>query len=444
MRGLAKEKMKQINIGLLGAGTVGGGVILVLNQNRDLITERVGAEIRIKKVLARHPEKVRALDASLPTTDKIEDIVNDPDISIVVELMGREHPALEYMEAALRVVLFVVFVFLVTANKDVVATHGKELFELAAAHHVDFLFEAAVAGGIPIIRPLKESLAANRISKIMGIINGTTNYMRTKMTQEHMDFAEVLKEAQDKGYAESDPTADVGGFDAARKIAILASIAFNSRGGQDDVGGGGGDKISSRDIEYADELGYVIKLLGIAKQKEGKGVSARVHPTMLRKDHPLATVNDVFNAVYVEGQPVGEAMFFGRGAGRMPTASAVCGDIIESTRNILAGCTGRVGCTCYEAKPMLPPEEIISPCYIRMLVEDQPGVWATIASAFGENKVSLKTVVQKRSLGTLAEIVVITYGVSEFALRKAADALSKLAVVARICNIIRVEDSTLE
>lgn len=436
---MVKNEQKKINIGLLGAGTVGGGVILVLNQNRPLITERVGAEICIKKVLARHPEKVRALDASLATTDKIEDIVNDPDIDIVVELMGREHPALEYMEAALKAGKNVV-----TANKDVVAVHGKELFELAAANHVDFLFEAAVAGGIPIIRPLKESLAANKISKIMGIINGTTNYMLTKMTQDHMDFAEVLKEAQDKGYAESDPTADVGGFDAARKIAILASIAFNSRVSLDDVYVEGIDKISSRDIEYADELGYVIKLLGIAKQKEVKGVSARVHPTMLRKDHPLATVNDVFNAVYVEGQPVGEAMFFGRGAGRMPTASAVCGDIIESTRNILAGCTGRVGCTCYEAKPMLPLEEIISPCYIRMLVEDQPGVWATIASAFGENKVSLKTVVQKRSLGTLAEIVVITYGVSEFALRKAADALSKLAVVARICNIIRVEDSTLD
>ncbi|WP_317302701.1 homoserine dehydrogenase [Acidaminococcus timonensis] len=432
------NKKKQINIGLLGAGTVGGGVILVLNQNRDLITERVGCPICIQKVLARHPDKVRALDPKLATTDNIDDIINDPDIDIVVELMGREHPALEYMEAALKAGKNVV-----TANKDVVATHGKKLFELAAQNHVDFLFEAAVAGGIPIIRPLKESLAANKVTKIMGIINGTTNYMLTKMTQDHMDFAEVLKEAQDKGYAESDPTADVGGFDAARKIAILASIAFNSRVSLDDVDVEGIDKISSRDIEYASELGYVIKLLGIAKQKDGKGISARVHPTMLRKDHPLATVNDVFNAVYVEGQPIGEAMFFGRGAGRMPTASAVCGDIIESTRNIQAGCTGRVGCTCYEHKPMLPPEEIVSPCYIRMLVEDQPGVWATIAKAFGDSKVSLNTVVQKRSLGNLAEIVVITYGVSEFDLRRASEALGKLSCVARICNIIRVEDDQL-
>lgn len=272
---------KEINIGLLGAGTVGGGVILVLKNNCALITERVGVPVRIKTVLARHPEKVTALDPTLKTTDNIEDIIGDPDIDIVVELIGREHPALDYMLAALRAGKNVV-----TANKDVVAEHGKELFDLAAEKHVDFLFEAAVAGGIPIIRPLKESLAANRIDQIMGIINGTTNYMLTKMTEDHMDFAEVLKEAQDKGYAESDPTADVGGWDAARKLAILASIGFNSRVSLKDVSVEGIEKVSLRDIEYADELGYVVKLLGIAKQKEGKGISVRVHPTMLPKNHP--------------------------------------------------------------------------------------------------------------------------------------------------------------
>lgn len=429
---------KEINIGLLGAGTIGGGVILVLKNNCALITERVGVPVRIKTVLARHPEKVTALDPTLKTTDNIEDIIGDPDIDIVVELIGREHPALDYMLAALRAGKNVV-----TANKDVVAEHGKELFDLAAEKHVDFLFEAAVAGGIPIIRPLKESLAANRIDQIMGIINGTTNYMLTKMTEDHMDFAEVLKEAQDKGYAESDPTADVGGWDAARKLAILASIGFNSRVSLKDVSVEGIEKVSLRDIEYADELGYVVKLLGIAKQKEGKGISVRVHPTMLPKNHPLATVNDVFNAVFVKGEPVGETMFFGQGAGRMPTASAVCGDILESTRNILHGCTGRVGCTCYEQKPFMGPKDIYSPSYVRMLVQDRPGVWAAIATAFGDNEVSLKTVVQKRSLGNLAEIVVITHGVSEYALRKAEKALSNLSVVSRICNIIRVEDDSL-
>ena len=318
---------KKINVGLLGCGTVGGGVILVLKENKDIIEERVGCPIEIKYVLARHPEKVKALDPSLDTVDNIDAIVNDPDIDIVVELMGREHPALEYMEQALKAGKHVV-----TANKDVVAKYGKELFELAAEKHVDFLFEAAVAGGIPIIRPLKESLASNRISLIMGIVNGTTNYMLTKMSNDHMDFAEVLKEAQEKGYAESDPTADVGGFDAARKIAILASIGFNSRVVMDDVSVEGIQHISLRDIEYAKELDYVIKLLGIAKQYDNKKISVGVHPTMLPKNHPLASINDVFNAVYIEGKPIGEAMFFGRGAGRFPTASAACGDIIISVR----------------------------------------------------------------------------------------------------------------
>ena len=241
---------KEINIGLLGTGTVGGGVILVLKDHEALITERVGTPIRIKKVLARHPEKVHALDPSLPVVTDIEEITGDPDIDIVVELIGREHPALEYMKKALLAGKNVV-----TANKDVVAVHGKELFELAAAHHVDFLFEASVAGGIPIIRPLKESLASNRISLIMGIINGTTNYMLTRMTEEHMDFTEVLKQAQEKGYAESDPTADIGGFDAARKIAILSSIAFNTRVHLDEVEIEGIEKISLRDIVYAEEIG---------------------------------------------------------------------------------------------------------------------------------------------------------------------------------------------
>jgi homoserine dehydrogenase len=428
----------QINIGLLGCGTVGGGVILVLKENQDIITERVGCPIHIKNVLARHPEKVKALDASLSTTDNIDDIINDPDIDIVVELMGREHPALEYMEAALKAGKNVV-----TANKDVVAEHGKELFELAADKHVDFLFEAAVAGGIPIIRPLKESLASNRISLIMGIVNGTTNYMLTKMSSDHMDFAAVLKEAQDKGYAESDPTADIGGFDAARKIAILSSIAFNSRIGLKDVAIEGIEKVSLRDIEYADELGYVIKLLGIAKRLSGNKISVGVHPTMLPKNHPLASINDVFNAVYIEGKPIGEAMFFGRGAGRFPTASAACGDIIEISRNIRQGCTGRVGCTCYEVAHLANEKEVTSPYYVRLLVEDVPGVLAKIAGAFGNHGVSLKTVVQKRSIGELAEIVVITKTVSEYDMKLAVEDLNKETCVNRISNIIRVEDPTL-
>ena len=427
---------KEINIGLLGTGTVGGGVILVLKENRELITERVGTPIRIKKVLARHPEKVRALDPSLPVVDSIEAITNDPDIDIVVELIGREHPALEYMKAALAAGKIVI-----TANKDVVAVHGKELFELAAQHHVDFLFEGAVAGGIPIIRPMKESLAANRVSLIMGIINGTTNYMLTKMSAEHMDFAAVLKEAQEKGYAESDPTADIGGFDAARKIAILSSIAFNTRISLDDVEIEGIEKISLRDILYAEELGYTIKLLGIAKQLKDKKISVGVHPTMLPKKHPLAAVSDVFNAVYVEGYPIGEAMFYGRGAGRFPTASAVCGDIIESARNVHEKCNGRVGCTCYEEKHLASRQEIFTRFYVRLLVDDKPGVLAQIAGIFGRHEVSLYNVLQTRQIGSLAEIVVITNSVSVYAMDESEKELKGSPVVNRISNILRVEDS---
>jgi homoserine dehydrogenase len=427
---------KEINIGLLGTGTVGGGVILVLKENRELITERVGTPIRIKKVLARHPEKVRALDPSLPVVDSIEAITNDPDIDIVVELIGREHPALEYMKAALAAGKNVI-----TANKDVVAVHGKELFELAAQHHVDFLFEGAVAGGIPIIRPMKESLAANRVSLIMGIINGTTNYMLTKMSAEHMDFAAVLKEAQEKGYAESDPTADIGGFDAARKIAILSSIAFNTRISLDDVEIEGIEKISLRDILYAEELGYTIKLLGIAKQLKDKKISVGVHPTMLPKKHPLAAVSDVFNAVYVEGYPIGEAMFYGRGAGRFPTASAVCGDIIESARNVHEKCNGRVGCTCYEEKHLASRQEIFTRFYVRLLVDDKPGVLAQIAGIFGRHEVSLYNVLQTRQIGSLAEIVVITNSVSVYAMDESEKELKGSPVVNRISNILRVEDS---
>lgn len=430
---------KEINIGLLGCGTVGGGVIQILKDNAEEISKRVGVPVKIKQVLARHPEKVKAIDPTLETTEDFNEIVTDPSIDIVVELMGREHPAKEYMLDALRANKNVV-----TANKDVVAKYGKELFDLAGEHNLDFMFEAAVAGGIPIIRPLKACLAANKISSIMGIINGTTNYMLTKMSKEHMDYDVVLKEAQDKGYAESDPTADVGGLDAARKLVILASIAFNTRVSMDDVYVEGIDRINIRDINYAEELGYVIKLLGIAKNDPEHGISVRVHPTMLPKTHPLSNINDVYNAVYVTGDAVGETMFFGKGAGRMPTASAVCGDIIDIARNILNDSTGRVACTCYVEKHLCTIENITSPCYMRLLVQDKPGVLAAIASAFGAQNVSLKNVIQTNMVDHLAEIVVITHNVSEFALRMAMATLEGLPVVEKISNVIRVEDHNLE
>lgn len=432
-------KKESINIGLLGAGNVGGGVIIVLENNAAEIEKKVGVPVRITKIFARSETLYDELDRKYPITKNIDDIVLDPEIDIVVELLGREHPAKKFIAEALKNKKNVV-----TANKDVVAKYGKELFALAAANSVDFMFEASVGGGIPIIRPLKSCLAANKIKSIMGIVNGTTNYMLTKMSEEKLDFAEVLKEAQDKGYAESDPTADIGGLDAARKLVILASIAFNTRIDLDDVFVEGIENITLRDIEYAQELGYVVKLLAIAKSDLINGISVRVHPAMLPKTHPLATVNDVFNAIFVTGDALDEAMFLGRGAGRMPTASAVCGDIIDTSRNIIHQATGRINCTCFDEKHLCSIENITSPCYIRLLVHDKPGVLAGIAAAFGAQNVSLKNVVQKAKVNGFSELVVITYDVSEFNLQMALQTLKALPIVEKLCSVIRVEDNNLE
>ena len=306
------------------------------------------------------------------------------------------------------------------------------------------MFEASVAGGIPILQTMKTSLAANKFSSIMGIVNGTTNYMLTKMSQEHMDYDEVLKEAQAMGYAESDPTADVGGLDAARKAVILASIAFNTRVSLDDVQIEGIQNIGIQDINYAEKLGYVIKLLAIAKNDPENGISICVRPTMLPKSHPLASVNDVFNAIFVTGDALGEAMFMGRGAGRYPTASAVCGDIIDTARNLLHNEGNRVKCTCYEEKRMCSIENMCAPCYIRMQVNDQPGALAAIAAAFGAQNVSLHSVVQRTAANGSAELVFITHSVSEYNLQMALQILKVLPVVKEVCSIIRVEDNEMK
>ncbi len=428
-----------IKVGLLGAGTVGGGVLAVMKDNAEIIEKKIGKKIKITKVFGRDIQKLQEQygDEYIYTTN-IDDILEDPEIDIVVELLGREHPAKEYIAHA-----FEKGKNVVTANKDVLAKYGKELFPLAAEKNCDFMFEGSVCGGIPIIQPLKTSLAANKIMSIMGIVNGTTNYMLTKMSNEHLDYADVLKEAQNKGYAESDPTADVGGFDAARKLAILASIAFNTRISLDDVQVEGIENVSLRDITNAAELGYAIKLLAIAKNDPEHGISVRVHPTMLPVSHPLAGVNDVYNAVFVTGDAVGEAMFMGLGAGRMPTASAVCGDIIDVARNMQHGETGRISCTCFEDKKLCSLENMCSPCYIRMHVMDKPGALAAIAAAFGAQNVSLRNVVQKNKMGDEAEIVVITHNVSEFNLQMAVQTLKALPVVNEVCSVIRVEDSSL-
>ncbi|MBC9783138.1 homoserine dehydrogenase [Heliobacterium chlorum] len=421
-------------IGLLGFGTVGSGTLRILENRLEDIARRLGRPVKVKKVLVRDVTKPRALpiDPGL-LTDNPAEILEDPEISIIVELMGGIHPALEYIKTALSSGKNVV-----TANKDLMAIHGRELFALAEAKGLDLEFEASVAGGIPIIRPLKVCLAGNQIEDIKGIINGTTNFILTKMTQEGSDFSEVLKEAQALGYAEADPTADVEGLDAARKLAILASIAFNTRITLNDVYVEGITKISARDIQYASQMGYTIKLLGIAKETQGK-VEARVHPAMIPNSHPLASVNDAFNAIFVKGDAVGETMFYGRGAGDMPTGSAVVGDIIDVARNIINGHTGRLSCTCYHQKPIKSIGEVEGKYYIRLLVTEKPGVLASIAGVFGDEGVSIQTLIQQEQFGNEAEIVLVTHKVQEENLQKALNILSEMPIVEKIGNVIRVE-----
>ncbi len=425
---------ENIQIGLLGLGTVGRGVYRIITGNADNIKRKVGVGVEIKKILEKDTTKLRNLGIDPDKqTIKIEDIIEDPEIKIVVEVLGGIEPTLDYVCRALESGKSVV-----TANKDMIAAHGKQLFTLSEDNHADFLFEASVAGGIPIIKPLKQCLAANRITQIIGIINGTTNYMLTKMTEEGSDFADVLNEAQAKGYAEVNPTADIEGYDAARKLAILASIAFNSRIVLDDVYVEGITKITAKDIAYADELNYIVKLLSIAKENDD-GIEVRVHPTLISRNHPLAMVNDVYNAIFVTGDAVGDTMFYGRGAGEMPTASAVVADVMDAARNLLYNVPGIISCTCYEEKPVKDMGAIEVKYYVRLNVTDKPGVLASIACVFGDKEVSLASVLQKQTDGNNGEIVLVTHKVREKNMQEALEIIRHLSSVNTVANIIRVE-----
>lgn len=422
-----------IKAALLGLGTVGGGVYKVMKTQQPEMLSKLGAEVEIKKVLVRNLEKAAGkVDDASVLTNSWKEIVEDSEIDIVIELIGGMEPAKTYILEALRAGKHVV-----TANKDLIASEGRILMDTAAEYGRDFLHEAAVAGGIPIIRPLKQCLAGNHISEVMGIVNGTTNFILTKMTKEGMEFADALKLAQDLGYAESDPTADVEGLDAARKVAILASVAFNSRVTFDDVYTEGITKITSTDIQFAKEMGCDIKLLGVARNTS-EGIEARVHPMLIESSHPLASVNDSYNAVFVQGDAVQDAMFYGRGAGELPTASAVVGDVFDVVRNILNGCCGRIGCTCYKEIPVKKIEDISSKYFIRMQVEDRYGVLANIASVFGNNCVSMAQVIQRRRNGNVAEIVVITDLVEERHLKDSLAVFKGMSIVKEISAVIRV------
>ena len=423
---------KPIRIALLGLGTVGSGVYKLIHRRAQEMPQIAGAPIEISHILVRNTAKERpGVDSSL-LTDNWTDIVNDPEVSIVVELMGGMEPAHTYIAEALKAGKNVV-----TANKDLIAMYGGDLLDLAAEHQCDLQFEASVAGAIPIIRPLKQCLAGNEISEIMGIVNGTTNYILTRMTQDNMEFADALAMATELGYAESDPTADIEGYDAGRKVAIMASIAFHSRVTFDDVYTEGITKIQSTDIRYARELGKAIKLLGVACNTE-EGIEVRVHPMLIPASHPLATVNDAFNAVFVHGDALDDAMFMGRGAGELPTASAVMGDIIDTARNLLMGCTGRIGCTCYKNVPVKSIDDIRSKYYIRLNVENRMGVLAGVSGVLGNNGVSISQVLQKQAAGDSAELVVITDTVRERHIRDALLILENMSMVHEVSSVIRV------
>ena len=417
--------MKKIKIGLLGLGTVGTGVYKLINRRADIMEKTIGAELEIKKILVHNIDKKReGIDPSL-LTDDWHEIIGDDEIQIVVEVMGGMEPARTIILEALRAGKNVV-----SANKDLIAEEGRVLLDTAQEHGKDFLFEAAVAGGIPIIRPLKQ------ISDVLGIVNGTTNYILTKMFEEGMDFADALKQAQELGYAEADPTADVEGLDAGRKVAIMASIAFHSRVVFSDVYTEGITKITAADIEYAREFDSVIKLLGVARSTE-TGIEVGVYPMMINKDHPLASVRDSFNAVFIHGDAVDDAMFYGRGAGEMPTASAVVGDVIDAARDLAYDCTGRISCTCYRQIPVKDFGEAENKFFLRMQVKNRPGVLAQIACVFGEHNVSIARVVQKNARKDQAELVIVTEKVKEKHMKDALGELGGMDSIFEISSVIR-------
>lgn len=428
------EDGKVHKIALLGLGTVGMGVYkLVEERQKDEFYYKTGTRVEIKKILVRNLAKKRPqLAPKVILTDQWSDILNDEEIDIIVEVMGGIEPARSYILEALNAKKNVV-----TANKDLLAEHGKELLDTAKANKRDLLFEASVAGAIPIIRPLKQCLAGNNIDEIMGIVNGTTNYILTKMTSEGMDFAEALAKATELGYAEADPTADIEGYDAARKVAILASIAFHSRVVLDNVYVEGITVISAHDIRYATEAGYTMKLIGVAKNTKD-GIEARVHPMLIPSSHPLAAVNDSFNAIFVHADAAGEVMFYGRGAGELPTASAVVGDIIDVTRNIEFSSLGRISCSCYKNLPIKNIEQIESMYFLRIECQDEPGVLARIAKVFGDNQVSISQFIQKDAIDGVAELVIITHKVFECDIRKSVAELGDLDIVHKVSSIIRV------
>jgi homoserine dehydrogenase len=433
--------VKNVRIGLLGLGTVGGGVVKLLEAHRATLEERAGCRLTLAAIADTDLTRPReGLDlARLPLVNDAHRVLGDPEISIVIELVGGLEPARSFILKALAAGKHVV-----TANKALLAHHGAELYDEARRRGVTLAFEAAVAGGIPLIRAVKEGLVANRILSVFGIVNGTSNYILSKMTDQGVDFAMVLKEAQAHGYAEADPTLDVEGMDSAHKLQILVSLAFRTFVDLKDIHTEGITRITPGDIAYARELGYRIKLLAIAKATDG-GVEARVHPTMIPADSPLAAVSGVFNAVFITGDAVGDLMFYGRGAGQLPTASAIWSDALEIARRIAHGIPAlalELPSTGVAALPLRGMETILCSYYLRVMAQDRPGVLSRVAGILGDNDISIASVIQKeRAAAGAVPVVMMTHEARERDMRAALAAIDRLPAVAMPTTVIRVEGS---
>ena len=426
-----------VKVGLVGTGTVGGGCLDILRNHKEEFKRHFGIDIELTRVCSRQPEVAESYGLSDIFTTDFHEVIEDPEVDLVIELIGGTTFAKEVVIGALQNGKSVV-----TANKALMASCGEEVMSLAEEKGVEIAFEASVGGAIPIIVPLKHSLIANRIDSIMGIVNGTTNYMLTRMDEDGMSYEDALKEAQERGFAEADPTADVDGLDAAAKIAILASIAFNSRVTMNQVFTEGIRRISPVDLAMAHEMGYAVKLLAHAYRSDG-GIDVRVHPTMIPESHQLATVNGVFNAIYTVGDAAGENMFFGEGAGAGPAASAVMGDVLEVARHLQMGTKPIVGCTCTDELPILSVEDLHTKYYIRFVVADRSGVLASAADIFAKYDVSVKTVTQRGNAARDdVDLVFVTHTAEERNVRKAIDDILALegVVTGGFPSVIRVQD----
>ena len=429
--------MKTVKIALLGFGTVSQGTFNLLQDNVNLITNRSGVTIEISKIFVRSPDKYTNI--TLPSTAQyvtnIDDVLNDESIAIVVELMGGTTFAKDCVEAALKHGKSVV-----TANKDLLAEAGPYLFDLAYKNHVDLRFEASVLGGIPIIRTLYDSLGGNRITELVGIMNGTTNFILSKMTDEGLSYGDVLKEAQDLGYAEADPTADVEGLDAARKLAILASISFNRRIFFEDVTVEGITNIDTEDISFGKEFGYNIKLIGIAKESS-KGLSLNVYPAFVPLTHPLASVRGSYNAIYIKGNGIDDAMFYGRGAGSLPTGSSVVSDIMEVAKNVAFESTGRFKPFYFDQKNIYSPGKIQSSYYMRLAVDNKTGVLAKIATKLAEQKISVLSIVQRNKDPETAVLAIVTSKCPHSYILNLIDSFNSLRSVKEVSSVIRIMEA---